>query len=226
MACAGSTPKCYEQFESTVPNVKTEMLYPDFWIKDGAEKVLMTESEISEFNQRLSKKCPVLIDLEQYPASVTKEKLLDLIKGISKISEERLFDIKGELLPSQYLTDLIENLNTNGVEDVIPVRFGLAVRRTEMRRLPGAERVFDEPCDYEFDCFMETAVYPAEPLVILHTSKDGKWYFAQIYNYLAWIPAADVAMGSREAVFGFANHKPFLVITGSRVHTKIGRAHV
>lgn len=219
MACTGSNPKGYEQFESNVPNVRPEMLYPDFWIKDGFGKILMTEAEINDFNRRLCEKYPVPFELEQYPASITKEKLLELVNKASAIPAGTLYDAQGEPLSPQYWTALAANLNTGGAADFIPVRFGLTVRRTEMRRLPGAGRVFDEPGDYEFDCLIETAVYPAEPLAILHTSKDGQWYFAQMYNYLAWIPAADVAVGSREEVLGFAGHNPFLVVTGSRVRT-------
>ncbi len=98
-------------------------------------------------------------------------------------------------------------------------RYAITVTRTEMRAFPTHDRLFSNADDFETDRFIETAVYPLEPLAILHESSDGTWYLAQSYNYLAWIPAKAVALTSRNKLFNYLEAQHFLVVTGKGVLT-------
>jgi cell wall-associated NlpC family hydrolase len=56
-------------------------------------------------------------------------------------------------------------------------------------------------------------------VVVLHVSRDGRWYFVVSPRYAAWIAREAVALGARDAVFGYGRRTPFLVVTGARVET-------
>jgi len=114
---------------------------------------------------------------------------------------------------------LIKNCNVNEVMDLNNISYAMTIKRTVMRTFPTYDRVFKAGDNYEFDRFQETAVYPVEPLVILLSSKDSKWYFAQMYNYLGWIPKKDVAMSKKEEIFDYLKTEDFIVTTGKRVFT-------
>ncbi|MDF2519975.1 MAG: hypothetical protein K0R84_603 [Clostridia bacterium] len=211
----------YKQFESSVPNVTEEMLYPEFWIHNtsDANKVMAAPEEIEEFNRVNVEAVAPLADLENYQESFTKDELTTLITDLSSPSSSKRYKADGQLVDEAYYAVLIDNLNLDGLSDVNNVKYGVAVRRIEMKTFPTYDRLYSSPADYNIDRLMETVAYPTEPLVILSTSKDGEWYFAQMYNYLAWIPSKDVAITDKEVLFDYVNREPFLVVTDSRVNS-------
>lgn len=211
----------YRQFESNIPKVTEAMLYPEFWIKNthAPKKIIAAPDEIEAYNLENILSCDPVVDLENYQQYFTREELIKKIQEISKKPSAKRYDQRGKLMTDADYAILLENLNLDSLEDNNEISYGIVVRRTEMRMFPTYIRLFSSPEDYEIDRLMETAVYPAEPLIILATSKDGKWYFAQMYNYLAWIPVEDVALTTKETLFSYVNSEPFIVVTGKRVYS-------
>src|SRR5690606_40958115 len=94
----------------------------------------------------------------------------------------------------------------------------------------------------------ESALFPGDPVVVLHESADGEWLFVLSQRYAAWIRKEHVAEGGRDQVLGWGEDRPYLVVTGAtartvhtpeapgvsdvqlemgvRVPRQIGRAHV
>ncbi|KAJ50614.1 hypothetical protein BD780_002696 [Clostridium tetanomorphum] len=208
-------------FSSNMPKVKEEMMGADFWINNTLDvnKTIMDKREIEQLNMKIEKEIDEVVDLEKYKTSFTKDELTKKILNLSKPSKYPRYDKNGKLITDAYYSNLKENLNLNGLQPVNNVKYGITVRRTLMKTYPTYDMLFKEGDNYEFDRLMETAVYPIEPLVILSESKDKQWYFAQMYNYLAWIPAKDVALTTKENLFSYVNNKSFLVTTGKRVFT-------
>jgi uncharacterized alpha/beta hydrolase family protein len=83
----------YKQFESRVPNVTEEMLYPEFWIHNtsDADKIIATPEEIEAFNQANVEAVAPLVDLENYQESFTKEELATLITDLSSPSSSKRY---------------------------------------------------------------------------------------------------------------------------------------
>jgi cell wall-associated NlpC family hydrolase len=211
----------YKQFESKVPNVTEEMLYPEFWIHntDEANQIIMTPEEIEAFNQANIEAVEPVVDLENYQESFTRDELTAKITDLSSPSSSKRYNANGVLVGKDYYDALIGNLNLGGLSDVNNVRYGLVIRRTEMKTFPTYDRLYSSPTDYNIDRLMETVAYPTEPMIILSVSKDGQWYFAQMYNYLAWIPSKDVAITDKAEMFNYVSREPFLVVTGSKVYS-------
>jgi cell wall-associated NlpC family hydrolase len=88
-----------------------------------------------------------------------------------------------------------------------------------MRNFPTDDRVFDASDGYELDRFMETTAYAGESIIVLADSTDTKWVLGQVGSYLAWIKAEAVAFAPKEAVFGYADGKDFIVVTAKEVRT-------
>ena len=218
-----------EILESKVPDVTVEMLTPDFWTAktDNASDILMNGQQIGEFNQANKDNTEInspIVSLENYQASFTREELTEMINDISSPSSYPRYDENCVQVTDAFYDERKTNLNIAGLGDVNSVRYGISVRRTNLRTFPTYDRIYkdcaEDPTQKWLDRWQETAVYPAEPMVIMSTSTDGEWYFAQIYNYLAWIPVRDVAVaGSKEELFDYAGREPFLVVTGKYVCT-------
>ncbi len=212
--------KCFVQFDLNIPGVSEEMLNADFWLNNisDADQLIMTPAEIARYNRQNLRECDVLKDLRSFPAVISGEKLSSLIKKLSvRPSKKRYID--GKELEEDYFNRLEENLNIPAIKSLNKVRFAITVKRTEMRVFPTADRVFSEPKDFETDTFIETALYPIEPLAVLHQSFDGNWLLAQSYNYLAWIPAAAVAFIEKQQLFDYLDAENSLVVTGKGVLT-------
>lgn len=203
-----------------IPGITSEMLSADWWISrtKDPDRVIADSIKLETYRKTLLSECPVCFDLWNDSEEIRSEILKSEIQKLSSVPAKERY-MNNQLLTEEYFNSLLQNLNLAQIEQTVRIRYGICVRRTEMRTFPVSDRVFSEKDDYEFDRFMETAVYPLEPMRILHESTDGKWYFARIYNYQAWIPAADVAAGEKEDIYSLSEPKNFLVVTGKKAFT-------
>lgn len=210
----------FVQFDLNIPGVNESMLDSRYWIDriPDPDREIMTRAEIDRYNRRSCRECEKLKDLRTCRRILSGSEVRDMITKVSERPTKKRFQSGLEVQESYYL-ELERALALEAIPRQVAVRFGITVKRTEMRTFPTPDRIFSEPDDYEFDRFAETALYPVEPLAILHESADGKWYFAQAYNYLAWIPAADVALTDRATLFQYLDAKESLVVTGKWVFT-------
>lgn len=209
----------FNEYISKVPKITADMYKSDFWIdKDkNYKKLIMTKEEIIEFNRKNIGN-GAIIDIFSIKEKHKREEIIELIKSISKEpSVARYKD--GIPLTKEYYEKLKKNLGIRELKDKVKTKFGLIIRRSNMKTFPTEDRVFKCPEDYDLDRFMETTAYPCEPCAIYCSSSDNKWYLARVYNYLAWIKAEDVAIGSKEEIMNYNSYEDFLVVTGKQIYT-------
>jgi hypothetical protein len=203
----------------TVPNVTPEMLSPDFWTAKlpDPESLIMGREAIEAFNRDILHTLPDLVyDLTSYPAFLDRNQLTELITRRPFPEEDRYSN--GIKVDQAYYESLLQQMNLPGIREQNSVTPALTVRRTNIRTFPTAAESLEEPDDHDFDLFQETAAGPAEPVLLLHQSLDGRWYFVQTYNYSGWMPAADVALaGDRQTWLDYVQPGNFLVVTGNRL---------
>ena len=210
----------FVQFDLNIPGVTQEMLDNNFWASriPDPDKVLLTKEEIERYNRKGLRECKTMKDLRSFRRILSGREVKELITKVSSRPKGKSFQA-GKEIPSEYFDALESALNLEAVPESVIVRYGITVKRTQMRTVPTLDQVFPEADDYEFDRFIETALYPAEPLVVLHESSDNQWFFAQTYNSLAWVPVEDVALADHLSLFGNLDAKNSLVITGKKVFT-------
>jgi len=204
-----------------VEGVKSEMLTAAFWVNlyKGSDEVIMTREQIKAYNDMNFKNLSFLYDFEILPETVTGRELLEWINKLSVVPNSDRYDENGKKYLQRDYQQLKENLNTDKIAGILNVRYGIAVKRTQLRTWPSYKQSFSGAADRRIDYFTETAVYAAEPLLIYHESSDGQWYFAHIYNYKGWIPAKDVALCSKEVLEDYLAAGNFLVVKGPAVFT-------
>lgn len=95
-----------------------------------------------------------------------------------------------------------------------------------LRTFPTLDRIFKWGKDRDLDRFQESGLFPGDAVAILHASKDGQWILVQTYNYLAWMPKADVAIGNKAEISAFKNDDDFIVVTGSKIFTNHVPNHI
>lgn len=203
-----------------IPDISYDMLSPSFWINliENPDNLIGDEIDIKNYNDANINNGPPIVSLENYPETFTRDQLVKLITNISQPSQSNRYNSSGNLVDVNYYRYLEKNLNLVNLNNINNVNYGIVIKRSEFRTYPTKDSLYSSP-DSEFDRFMETAVYIAEPVIILSESRDKKWFFAQMYNYLAWVPASDVALTSKSDWYNYNNSSDFLIITGNDVHT-------
>lgn len=211
----------FQQFPTSVPGLRPEMLYPEFWIArtPDADELLLTWAQVAEYNRATVAKAPTLFDLRAYPDTVSGAEIKTKIEELSRIPSGARYFHDGRRVTAGDYQGYIDNIGYAGIPEKIEVRWGLAARRDLLRSFPTPVAVFNSSRDPEVDMFAETVLYPGEPVAVLHASSDGKWLLVQKYNYLAWAPADQIALGTREEVLSYAENDKFLVVTGAKVRT-------
>lgn len=207
---------------NNIPGTTDEMLHADYWIRKihDADKVIMTKNEISEFNQKIIERINKVYNLEKYKESLTKDELMEYISEYKVPTKERYF-ANGNAVAKDFYDSLIENTNLVGIKKINPVKYGITVRNTSIRTFPTDIGIYSIKGDIEFDRFQETGCQAIEPVIILHTSYDGKWFFVQMYNYRGWVKKDDIAIAKdKKEIFDYLDTKDFIVVTGNHIRTQ------
>jgi cell wall-associated NlpC family hydrolase len=208
-----------------VIGVEEAQLNPQFWIRRlrNARKLVLDADAIAAQNAKLQRLDPSLYDIEHLPATLTAAQVKGWIGRLSERPTRALFDEQGHDVPATTLDTLVKNLNLDQVPATQPTRYGMVVRRADLRTFPTHLRVFSSRGDSDIDRFQESALFPGTPAVIAHASGDGEWLFVVSPLYAAWIEKQYVAEGSAQQVFDYTRKAPYLVVTGSTARTVFTR---
>ncbi|MGY1529630.1 C40 family peptidase [Luteimonas sp. A649] len=204
-----------------VPGLAEAHLTPDHWIAALAEpdRVILTPAQIAAQNARMHAEDASIHGLEALPARIDGARVRDWIESLSALSERERFDVHGKPVTQGDLERIQANLALDAVPDSQAARYGMVVRRADLRAFPTRLRVFHSAGDTDIDRFQESALFPGDPVVVVHESRDGAWYFVVSQRYAAWIEKQYVAEGDKDAIFEWGRRAPFLVVTGATART-------
>lgn len=200
---------------NTMPNVKQDMLYSDYWLKEVQQpnRIIMDAEAIATFNKNLIQKLPTIVhDLQAYPENLSQQELTTLLTGSTFPTETRYFNGTG--VGKEYYQALQKNMNLDQVKSSNRVQYGFTVQRADLRTFPTMNASFEAPNDLEFDQFQETAVEALQPLVVLYSSADKKWFYVQTTNYRGWVQNEKIALAEKDEWCNYQNAEKFLIVTG------------
>jgi hypothetical protein len=204
-----------------VVGVKENQLTADFWIarEPNSRRIVLDPSAIAVQNARLMRMDPTVHDLEKIPSALAAADVRAWIEKLSQYPDEELFDSEGHRLERPQLEALIAGMALDSVPQSQRTRYGLVVKRADLRTFPASLRAYDSAEDRDIDRFQESALFPGTPVVIAHESRDGKWWFVVSPLYAAWVEKASIAEGSADEVLAYARKAPYLVVTGAKIKT-------
>jgi cell wall-associated NlpC family hydrolase len=194
----------------------------DYWIDRAGDpdEVLSDEAAIAACARQAFETDPHLIDLADFRQTMGKAEVADSIRAISKPHAGELWYRESDERVADHDYDrYTASLDLVRLPDTITVRFGMVVSRTAMRTWPTDDVVYTSRETIDLDRFQENGLFPSDAVAVLHDSADGKWCFAQSYNYAAWVKKDTIAFGARDEVLAYRRANPFLVIAGNRATT-------
>lgn len=186
----------------------------DFWCDAAGERLLGTAADVARLNEALRAAQPSLMALEELPRAVSRAQLRDWI-------EESAPEREAWYAPTAPLSDVayraaLENCASETLPLRNPLRYGVSVRRADLRLLPTAAAWLDAPGDVHYDSLQATAVDPGEPLAVWSESRDGKFLFVSMRYYRGWLAKEAVALTTREKWLEYVQPEDFLVVTQNR----------
>jgi len=221
LAACASAPRAPEIPAHGVIGVTEARLDPDYWIKRGAGSRLVLDTDAIEAqNAKLKQLDKSIHDIEAIPGTLAAADVHAWVDRMSERPDDTLYDEQGKAVEAAAIDALVANANAAAILATQQTRFGMVVRRSNLRTFPTRMRVFDEPDDgTDIDRFQEDALFAGTPVVIVHESRDGEWLFVVSPRYAAWISRNDVAQGTRDEVLAYPHKEPYVVVTGPNAHT-------
>ncbi len=204
-----------------LPGVVQAQLDPGYWtgrLRD-ADRVVLDADAIAAHNARMRRLDPSLHDIEHLPPTLDAGQVQAWIEAASPRPTSVLYDEAGDQGSARAIDKLVNALDFKGIPPVQVTRYGMVVRRADLRTFPTHLRVFSTPGDRDIDRFQETALFPGTPVAVVHRSRDRRWLFVLGETYAAWIEADAVAFGDKAEIFAHTRRIPFVVVTGAQVRT-------
>jgi len=211
-----------------IPFLSAAQLAPDYWLARTAEpdQILRTPDQIAASNARLLLTLPDMLDLAKAPDTYSQQQLLTLINQSSSLPKTARFYADGrQVTPADFsryqqamaLQTLAGSEASAGAS--VQAAYALVTSRGIIRTFPTLDRVFNDGMDTDIDRFQETAVFPGQPLQLLHYSQDRLWAFVRHYHYSGWLQVKHLARTDKQTALNFANDPDFLLVTGARAFT-------
>lgn len=208
-----------------IPFLHAAQLAPDYWLARSKEpdQILRTPAQIAASNAQLLSTLPDMLDLAKAPDSYSQQELLALINQSSALPKAARFYTDGrQLTPAdfaRYQQAMALEARPTNIQARVKAAYALVTSRGIIRAFPTLDRVFNDGMDTDIDRFQETAVFPGQPLQVLHYSQDRIWAFVRHYHYSGWLQVKHLALTDKQTALNFANNPDFLLVTGARAHT-------
>ncbi len=193
----------------------------DFWIDktQRVDELLADQKDIVRIVSDAFSNDPNMVDLAAFPDTLSGAEVATLIRTISKPYSQELFYRDGGTVGAANYDRYTQDLNLEGLSDPINVRFGMVLRRADMRTWPTNDVVFKTQETFDLDRFQENGLFPADAVAVLHESADSQWYFVQSYNYAAWVLKDKIVIGDRQQILQYRDAENFLIVAGGKVTT-------
>ncbi len=202
------------------PEVTPPMLRPEFWLDRAAnpDTLLLEAPNAAAFNASVYQtlNIPPVLDL---PDTLPADEVRAALGQYTRPAAPR-YGPTGQPLSDDDWQTLLDDASPD-LPDPVPVRFGLATQRTDVRAFPTADVATKTPFAFAFDRFQETTIDVGWPVAVLATSRHEQWVFCLTPLYWGWVRRQHIAFGPRKIVADLAAPDPFVVVTASRAHIAV-----
>lgn len=211
-----------DEFVRQAEGVSTEMACASYWQKEEYYNVIMTTEEIKDFNSEnrelLWTNAGGSMALTDFEEKTDGDIVKELLEQLKITDDDRTLFVNGQQVGNQYFDDIDSNINADSVGSTVNVKYGFAVKRATLRRLPTNDYSNNEADDLYYDGFIMSDFMPFTPLVVLHESLDRQWYFVAMYGYCGWIEKTNTAIcPDKSDWLQRQNPSDYLIVTGKEI---------
>ena len=184
-----------------MPGVTEEMTEPSFWYGQTVDPdaLLATAEDIARINQAAidgagTNRRDMKNLKETYNGITKRESLQKSTAEDVKYYLGWVWDQTGKKLTQEDFDLIIANTIDPNAAEEMPVRWGIAVNRTELLTFPWDGQILDDPVDYDFDYQPLVGIRVNEPVAIYSTSADRKYFQVSTSCCTGWVRTEDIAI--------------------------------
>ncbi len=204
----------YYSAGTLLPGITPEMNTAGFWLErhPAPDRAFFEETSRTQFNQ----KCLEIAgrpDILSFPPVFSGEVLAEtLVQELASFEKQSLYNRQGRV-NREFYREIYDNLYLEQLSGQIKVQSGLILHRTDQRFLPTSLPLYAGPGQVNFDLLQNNLLEIGTPVIILHTSRDGRWQYVEGPWTDGWVKAENVVAVSREQLLLYVNSRPFVVVT-------------
>ena len=216
-SCAPSTQSNFVA-PSLLPHVTQPMKTSGFWISRHPfpDRVILAPEEIVNFNRQIEDS-KLTYDLLSWPSETKGDELKKILEETVKGLELRwLWNAQGRRAPAKFFAAVKRDMNFEGIQPAVQRQYGLTTHYADQRFIPTKEGLYAKAFDVDFDELQNSALDVGTPVIVLHSSLGGKWYYAQSSFSEGWIEADKVALCDSKEVHKFLSPSAFIVTTSAK----------
>ena len=184
-----------------MPGVTEEMTDAAFWsgLTDDPDALLATAEDIARINEAAESAEGTnrrnMRNLQETYDGVARNEALQ--KSAADDAEYYLgwvWDQTGKKMEQEDFDAIIANCADPDAKEEMPLRYGIAVNRTELITFPWDGQILDDPADIDFDYQPLVGIRVNEPVAVYSTSADGKYYQVATSCCTGWTRVEDIAL--------------------------------
>ena len=184
-----------------MPGVTEEMAVPAFWsdLTGDPDALLATAEDIARINAAAvavegNYRCDLKNLPETYDGIAKNEALQKSIQSDADYYLGWVWDQNGKKMTQEDFDPILANGMDPDAAEEMPVRWGIAVNRTELITFPWDGQILDDPVDFDFDYQPLVGIRVNEPVAVYSTSADGKYFQVATSCCTGWARAEDIAL--------------------------------
>ena len=197
--------------------VTVDMLCADYWVNEVGDELLLTREQIAALPENDHDR--LLWKADEMNADQVRSDILQL----GTKNPENCFQ-NGAPITQEYLDALLDNADPDGVPGALNLRYGYSVARASLRSLPTNDFAGEDENDLFYDTLLQSECMPFLPVLVVHESKDGEWYFVYFYGFGGWVEKSKIALCPSRADWLARQKKgDFLLVTGRELRLNVDR---
>lgn len=210
-------------------DVTFEMTDAEYWIDKyyestgTEEKKARSLSQLKQFNADNE----LTLSTENYTINIYDldyemdgDIVREIIGDIDVPSDPSKYYRNGKPTTRSYWENISETVSDEraSIPDTVDVRFGYSIARSSLRMAPTNDFIGEDSTDRFYDVLVMSEFLPYQPLVVVHESADGEWYYVLFDRFGGWINKKYVAIcPDKEDWLKRREPKEFLVVTGREI---------
>ena len=184
-----------------MPGVTEEMTAPAFWsdLTGDPDTLLATAEDIARINAAAAagdgtNRRDMKNLKETYNGISRNESLQKSTQDDADYYLGWVWDQNGKKMTQEDFDVIIQNCVDPNAAEEMPVRWGIAVNRTELITFPWDGQILDDPVDFDFDYQPLVGIRVNEPVAVYSTSADGRFFQVSTSCCTGWVRMEDIAI--------------------------------
>lgn len=190
-----------------LPQLPAKYDKPASWFTPGGDVLVAAPGRIAAINGTL-KKHESQCDLRMHPIKIDRDALL---RSIKEYTIDPGLYINGKTI-TQAQSAALQKDALSGIGTASEIKYGVIVRRSNLRSFPTLTRAFKTPEDKSFDMWQETSLDPGEPVLILCLNSTKNFAFVQLRDYRGWLPLNHIGITNRATWLHYVKPEEFYIV--------------